>query len=135
MWFRFVTIISLKWSANILAVILLSTHVIPSAWSGYVRAIPLWFVSFVVAWIFSEWALRRVQPGRQEVALLLILWLMLSLSYQLLYGYISLGNVYSVINSLEMYIQFVLEICAVLLAAYAVRRRKVLSALGEGLAE
>ncbi len=135
MWLRFAAISSLKWIANILAIILLSTYVIPGSWSGYVRAIPLWFLSFVVAFVFAEWALYWVHPGRLEIIRLLSAWLVLSLSYQVLYGYISLGNVYSVIYSFDIYAQFILEVCAVLLAAYALRRHKILSLLDEGLAE
>lgn len=132
-WFRFIAIISLKWIANILSVIILSFYVIPQEWQGYTRAALFWFLSFVIAFVFAEWAMRRLLPGRRVVVLLLSLWLFLSLLYQMLYGYVSLENVYAVLNSFDTYIQFLLESIALVLAARSVRQQKLAQVAGEGM--
>jgi hypothetical protein len=121
--FRFIAISLLKWFVVLIVNMLLLQFVLPRAWTGYSLSASLWFVAFLISFFFAEWAFGKKFPHRHDVWKLLIVWMVISVTLQILHGIYVLGDVLYVINSPDFYVQYLLEILAILLAAQATRRR------------
>ncbi len=133
-WLRYAGIATVKWIANLILVSLTLRFLIPETFRGYVNAAPIWLLSFVLAFACAEWAFRRKLPGRSDVLVLAIVWLIVSYSLDVFQVLFTFGNIY-VLLSPELHVTTVLEILAIALAAFTTRRRKIEAALGEGMEE
>ena len=133
MWLRFTLISLLKWFAQLTASALIVRYVMPAGWSGYAISAPMWLVNFGLAFGFAEWAYRKTLPGRRETIRLLICWMVVTITLQLLFAQFFLGSVLYFTGSLEMYVQLLLEVLAILLAARVTRKRKMNKVLSEGI--
>jgi hypothetical protein len=133
MWLRYLIVSFFKWLVNLFAVSLLFMYVLPSTWGGYALSFPAWIVSFIVAFACAELAFGKELPGKRETLRLLAVWMVVSLTLQILYAWFFFGTVSPVVRSLDVYVQYVLEIFAIVLAAYLTRRRKIKWELGEGM--
>lgn len=133
MWLRFLAISFLKWMALNFLSILFFEYIAPSSWHGFVLAIPIWILSFAVAFGFAEWAFKTKFPERKTIATLLVIWMIVSYTLHILQAQFLMGSALFVINSIDIYVQYLLEILAILLAARTTKKRKILSLLGEGM--
>ena len=117
-WLRYAGIATVKWIANLILVSLTLRFLIPETFRGYVNAAPIWLLSFVLAFACAEWAFRRKLPGRSDVLVLAIVWLIVSYSLDVFQVLFTFGNIY-VLLSPELHVTTVLEILAIALAAGA----------------
>ncbi len=107
--------------------------VIPSDWSAMMQAAPIWIASFFLAFILAEWAFRGATPKKNTVALLLVNWLVVNLTLDILFAYYILGFAALAIKSPEHWVTYMMEIAAIFLAAYVTRRRSVRELMSEGI--
>ena len=94
-----------------------------------------WALAFLVAFVCAEWAFRKRLPEQRDIMLLLGIWMTVTITLQLLFAQFILGSVLFVINSPDIYIQYLMEIVAIFLSAKLTRKRKVRSVISEGLSE
>lgn len=132
MWLRYLGFSFLKWLVNLFVLSLLF-YALPHTWGGFILAVPAWIVSFIIAFAFAELAFGKELPGKRETVSLLVVWMLVSFTMQLLYSWFFLGTVAPVIISIDTYVQYVLEILAIVMAAYITRRRRIRFELGEGM--
>lgn len=132
---RYLVISFCKFVAHFMLTSLFMLYVLPRTWHGYAVSVPMWFVSFVIAFVFAELAFKTKMPGKNETALLLGIWMVVSLTLQIFLVVYLLGTVMPLINSFDVYIQYMLEALAILMSAYLTRRRKIKATFGEGLSE
>jgi hypothetical protein len=135
LWLRYLGISFLKWVVTYAATALLIVYVLPKNLSGYGLAAFAWLVAFGISFACAEWAFSIQIPGKRETAMLVAIWMVVTLSLFILYFWYFFGTVSPFIYSVDTYIQLLLELLAILLAAYLTRRRKIKAAFGEGLAE
>jgi hypothetical protein len=135
MWFRFVWISLLNWTTNLVIVMVLLRFILPDSLHGFVLAIIPWAISFVLAFAFAELAFRPKLPGKNEAAMLVILWLVIGYSLHILYATFILNNALVVLRAADLHITYAFEVAGILCAAYVTRRRKIKEVLGEGLSE
>ncbi len=126
-------IASLKWFTLHVLTAFLIKFILPESWHGFWISVPVWILAFAVAFGFAEWAFKLNIPDKKTMTALLIVWMIVSLTLQILQAQFILGSVLFVINSIDIYAQYILEILAIFLAARAVRKRKINSILGEGM--
>jgi hypothetical protein len=135
MWLRALLISALKWIAYIAASSVLLRFVLPDGWSGYALSFPLWVLAFVIAFVFAEWLFGARSADRRDTAIALGVWMAVTIVLQAILTAFVIGDVYVFLNSYDTYIQLLLEILAILLAARWMRMKRVHAVLGEGLAE
>jgi len=133
MWLRFFLISLARWVVDIVLVGFLLRLVIPDTWSGLATAVPIWVVSFLLAFAIAEWAFRRHIPTKHDIALLIVLWLVVGYALDILLAYFLIGSALVVAKSTDRHMTYLFEIGAILLAAYVTRRRKLKETLGEGM--
>lgn len=133
MWFRFLSIVSLKWVANVLAMLLLLRFLIPHAWTGFLKAAPIWVVSFVIAFLFAEWALATRLPNTKNLFQLILTWIVVSYLLNILGSVFLFQTARVALYGTDLHLTSVMELLAILLAASVIRRRKLQAVLGEGM--
>ncbi|MEK7115792.1 MAG: hypothetical protein AAB879_00165 [Patescibacteria group bacterium] len=133
--FRLVSIVILKWVVNLFAVLALLRFVIPPAWHGNLKAAPIWLVSFILAFLFAEWAFARRLHGKRSTVECIVLWVVVSYTLNIFASVVTFATARVAIYGTDLHITTLSEIAAILLAAHATRRRKIEMSLGEGMAE
>ena len=133
MWFKFFSISLIRWTLNMLVVAALLKYVIPSDWSGMATAAPIWVVSFFLAFALAEWAFRGASPKKNTVALLLVNWIVVNLTLDILFAYYVLGYAVIAVKSPDRWVTYMVEIAAIFLAAYVTRRRNIRELMSEGI--
>lgn len=131
MFLRFLIISVLRFITNILVIYVLYSFLLPSQMGETARLILTWLVLFITAFVFATWALAKKIPTRQQVLMLIAIWLAVSVSIFLIYGIFRSPRGAKVLIAPEILFQFVLEIGAILLAAFILKRRALKSELGE----
>jgi hypothetical protein len=111
----------------------LMKYVIPPDWSPMMIAAPIWVVSFFLAFALAEWAFRGAVPKKNTVALLIVNWLVVNLTLDILFAYYILGFAALAIKSTDHLVTYMIEIAAIFLAAYVTRRRHVHELMSEGI--
>jgi len=134
-WLRYLGVSFLKWVAVYAAVALVTQTIVPKTVSGYALAAVAWLVAFMVSFGFAEWAFITQIPGKQETVSLICIWMTVTLTIFIFYFWYFFGTVKPFLYSIDTYVQLLLELLAILLAAYLTRRRKIKATFGEGLAE
>jgi hypothetical protein len=135
MWFRFLVISVIKWFVFLIISSVLLQFVVPSSWSGYEIAAPMWLIAFLVAFAFAEWAFHRRMPEHSDTLLLFVIWMVVTLTLQLLHAQYVMGSILYVINSPDIYVQYLLEILAIFLASHLAHKRMMRGILSEGIEE
>jgi uncharacterized RDD family membrane protein YckC len=135
MWLRSISITFLAWLARLVLSAVVLQYVIPFPWSGYMVAVPMWVLAVAVVFAAAEWAFHAQLPGKRETVTFVVSWVGLTVVLQVMYSFFLFGTVLPFINSLEIYIQYVLEILTIVTVAYLARRRRVKDSLGEGMVE
>ncbi|MFH1620946.1 MAG: hypothetical protein ABIB04_02575 [Patescibacteria group bacterium] len=133
MFLRFLAIATLKWFTLHFLSALLIVFVLPASWQGFELSIPVWILSFAVAFGFAEWAFKLKIPDKKTISYFLIIWIIASFTLQILQAQFIMGSALYAINSIDMYVQYLLEIAAILLAARATTIRKFHSVMSEGM--
>ncbi|MEK7655806.1 MAG: hypothetical protein AAB386_03960 [Patescibacteria group bacterium] len=115
----------LKLTADFLAIMLLFSYVIPSSFGGIVLSIITWCVTFFIAFVFASWAFSKRSPSRRNVLTLIAVWLTVTVGGFAVFGMrFSLQGLWAVVST-ELLVQYVLEILAILFAAYRHKSRHV----------
>ena len=117
--------ISLLHACVSVAVILsLSLLILPKV-TGLTLGIPIWIMQFVVAFLFGSWAFSKSVPDLKAALIFLWIWLPVNLGVDGLY--LSVAGVWSkdFVLPIDLIIQTLLEIFAILLASYKIRRAKL----------
>lgn len=135
MWLRTIGISFLKWLANYFVTILLIVYLLPSDWHGYFIVIPMWILSFIVALTFAFWLFHPRLPTSRDTAIVIVIWLAVSWSIQVFHAFYYFGTLAPLIYGPDMYVQYLLEILAILGMSYYMRRKKIQATLGEGLVD
>lgn len=91
-----------------------------------------WLLAFILAFVFAVWCLGGKVPERRSVFLLISIWLAVNVSGYALYGILFSFRGAAAIVAPEILVQWVLEIAAIYLAVYRLKRRSVAAILGEG---
>ncbi len=130
---RLFSIVLLQWVTNLFAVLVLLQFVIPGSWQGNLKAVPIWLVSFLLAFLFAEWAFDKRLPERRDTIELILVWVVVSVTLNILGSVLVFKTARVALYGTDLHITMLFEIIAIVLAAHATRRRKILRALGEGM--
>ena len=133
MWLRFISISALKWVVMNCVIVLVSLYLIPRTWHGYAIIIPMWLITFACAFGFATWALSKRLPSWRDLGWLVVIWLVVSLILQNVYEQLLFGYALWFLRSLDLLLGFVIEILAIVLAFYFVRRNKIKASLPKGM--
>lgn len=133
MMFRFLSIVLLKWTANLLAVVLLLRFVVPGGWHGFLKAGPIWIASFIIAFLFAEWAFQKQLPSKRDLIQLVVIWIVVSYSLDIVGSVMVFDTARVALYGTDLHITMLFEVGAILAAAYVTRRRKIEKTLGEGM--
>ncbi len=133
MWFRLFSIIFLKWIANALAVFVSLRFFIPHAWQGFLKAAPIWALSFVIAFVFAKWAFAARFPTRRDLFSLMAMWVVVSYTLNIFGSVLLFQTARVALYGTDLHLASAWELLAILLAALLVRRQKLRAALGEGM--
>lgn len=115
--------------------VMLLRFILPDKTPVLIMSFGIWITAFIISLFFASWAFSSKLPGWRDSLALLLMRLLLSMSFWLSYGLIISVRGPWVLISPEILIQIAVECLAIPLAAYRIRRRKIRSALGEGMAE
>ncbi|MFA5936155.1 MAG: hypothetical protein WC787_04885 [Patescibacteria group bacterium] len=132
MWLRYLVISFLNLVMGLLTLVILLAYILPTDSPSLLLQAVGWMIGFAFAFIFSHWAFSKKIPDRKDALMLVVFHIAFFLLIYALYGILISDRGVGVIVSLELVIQLVLEVIAILLAAYHLRRRKLQSMLGEG---
>lgn len=133
MFFRFLFTSLTRWVLNMLLVVAMLKYIIPSEWPGMATAAPIWVMSFLLAFGLAEWAFRTIVPTKQSIAVLLLNWLIVNLTLDILFAYYIIGTAAAAVKSADHWVTYMVEIAAIFLAAYVTRRRNVREMMSEGI--
>ncbi|MFZ2804284.1 MAG: hypothetical protein WA001_03600 [Patescibacteria group bacterium] len=134
-WLRYLGIAFLDWVVTYVITGLVVHFIVPPTWTGYALSLVVWLIAFGVTFAFAEWAFRSRLPGKREMGVMLGIWMVVTVSLFILFFWYFLGTIGPFIYSVDSYVQLLLDIVAILLAGYLIRRRKIKEAFGEGLTE
>lgn len=135
MWLRTIGISFLKWLINYYLVVVMIVYALPADWHGYAITIPMWMLSLIVAFGFAYWLFHSHLPTSRDTAIVIVIWMVVSLTLQIFHAFYYMGTLAPLIYGPDMYVQYLLEIIAILSASYYLRRKKIQSTLGEGLVD
>lgn len=133
MWLRYFFLSGLKWFVQYFVVSFLTIFAVPIGLSGYLLSVPLWLVTFFIAFIFAEWVYSNHLPNNKNTAILIVIWMAVSLMLYIFLAYFILGSINYVINSIDIYVQLLLEVIAILLATKMIRKNRLSKVLSEGM--
>lgn len=132
MWLKYLIISFLRFLAGFIGLIMLYRFVIPIGSSVILVTGAAWLLAFLLAFIFAVWGLGDKAPDRQVVFLFIGIWLAVNVSGHALYGIFLSSRGISAIVAPEILAQWILEVAAIYLAVYRLKRRSVAAILGEG---
>ncbi|MBP9864006.1 hypothetical protein KBC54_00965 [Patescibacteria group bacterium] len=135
MWLRTIGVSFLNWIANYILVIFVIVYLLPNDWSGYANTIPMWIVSAFVAFGFAYWLFSSRLPSSRDTAAVIGIWMVVNATMQVFHAFYYLGSLAPLLYGPDIYVQYVLEIIAIMSASYYVRRKKMQSTFGEGLVD
>lgn len=135
MWLRTIGVSFLNWIANYILVIFVIVYLLPNDWSGYANTIPMWIVSALVAFGFAYWLFSSRLPSSRDTAAVIGIWMVVNATMQVFHAFYYLGSLAPLLYGPDIYVQYVLEIIAIMSASYYVRRKKMQSTFGEGLVD
>lgn len=131
-WVRFISIASLKWLANwFLVAIFLA--VVPRSIQGYGLAVCVWVLSFIIAFIFAQWAFSKRMPDRRDTIALCAVWAIVMIVFQSFWEFFQYGQLIFSFLSVDILGTIVFELIAVVLASSVTRRHRLRGAVGEGM--
>ena len=132
MWFRYLRISLLNVLMSLLALVLLLAYVIPHTLPAVAYQLIGWVIAFLVALAFSYWAFSKKIPERKDAIVLTAFHVFSFLLIYCAYGFVFSDHGVGVIFTIDFVVQLALEILAIFLVAYQLRRTKLRSMLGEG---
>ncbi|MFH1078280.1 MAG: hypothetical protein V1745_03315 [Patescibacteria group bacterium] len=132
MWFRFFLISFFKFLAS-MATIVVVIKILPDATPSVVILLLSWTIAFILAFVFASWALGTRLPIRKDIIMLVTIWLAIFATGFLTYGILLSVRGPRIIVSYEILVQLALEMGAMFLAVYSIRRRRFAAVLGEGM--
>ncbi len=135
MWLRTIGISFLKWIVSYFAVVFTIVYLLPSDWHGYAIVVPMWIVTSAVAGAFAYWLFHPHIPTSRTTAVTIGIWLVVSLSLQILHAFFYFGTLAPLIYGPDMYVQYLLEVIAVIGMRSYMRRKNIQSTLGEGMVD
>ena len=133
MWARYLGISLVKWIGIFFLTVMLTAYAAPAWLNGYWLSLPIWIIIFFAAYGFAYWALHIKLPVRRDVILLVVIWMAVTIVLEVSYEIMAVGQPVFILYSPDLYVQYLLEIIAILLAARVIRMRKLRSAAGEGM--
>ena len=133
-WLRYLGISILKWISIYVTMLLFVTYVAPSWLKGYWLALPMWALTLLIAYGFGYWALHFKIPARREIAILIGVWMVTTICIEIWYEILTIGRPVFLMHSIDLYVQYLIEIVGILLAARMIRAHKYRVVSGEGIA-
>jgi hypothetical protein len=133
MYLRSLCIAILHWLTSFFAIAVMLGFIFPQNASGWALNVPAWILAFLLSALFASWTFSPYLPGRREIFCVMIVWFLV-----LVTGYLGYGILFSLrgpflIFEWEFLIQIALQLSAVWLAGFRLRRRKLKEVLGEGM--
>lgn len=133
MYLRSLCIAILHWLISFFAIALMLGFILPSNASGWMLNVPAWILAFLLSALFASWAFSPYLPEPREIFFVIVLWFLV-----LVTGYLGYGILFSLRGPLlifewEFFVQIILQLVAVWLAGFRLRRRKLKEVLGEGM--
>ncbi|MBI4138950.1 hypothetical protein HY479_02255 [Candidatus Uhrbacteria bacterium] len=129
---RYLGISFLKFTADILVILVLYTLVLPETFPPLALSALTWVVMFTVAFVFASWAVAKRIPVRQDMLALVAVWLTVTVGGYLIYGILLSSRGPWAAVSPELLIQYAVELVAIFFAVWRRKRRHAESNLGEG---
>lgn len=115
------------------SILLMLMFVVPDWLSSLLTAISVWTIGFLVAFLFAQWAFAKRMPTKGDVILLASLHLFVAVLFYAIYGIFVSENGVLILFTPDFSIEIILEILAILLSAYRIKRLRMKSVLGEGM--
>jgi hypothetical protein len=91
-----------------------------------------WVIGFLFAAVFSYWVFLKKVPEKKDTILLVVFHVFLFLLLYSAYGLLFSIQGPSVVFTFDFMVQLALELLAILIVSYRVRRGRLQSMLGEG---
>jgi hypothetical protein len=133
MFLRTLGISIVKWIAVFFAVTVFTSYVAPKSLHGYWLALPIWVMVFAIAYGFAYWVFHIKIPSRRDLLLLIAIWMVVTICLEAFYEVMTIGQPVFLLYSPDIYVQYLLEIIAILVCAQRIRKEKMKSVSGEGL--
>jgi apolipoprotein N-acyltransferase len=132
MWFRYLTLSFLNTILALFALLGLLTFVVPASVPGIVFRLVGWVIGFIFSLGFSYWIFHTKVPTQKDTILLAVFHVVAFMLVYSAYGVLFSDFGASVVFTLDFMVQLGLELLAILLMSYRIRRTKLQSMLGEG---
>jgi len=134
MFFRYLGISIIKWIAVYTAILTFTMYVAPPGLRGNWLAIPIWIMVSAISYEFATWAMHIRIPTKRDLILLISIWMVVTICIEWFVESMAYGQPYFLLHDYQNYVQYLLEIVAILYAARVLRKKKLKRASGEGLA-
>lgn len=132
MWLRFLLVSFLNIVMGLFAIIVVLTYAIPEGLPSVAYRLISWVVAFILTLLFTFWAFHKHIPQQKDAIVLTAFHVVLFLLVYGAYGSTFLDRGTAAIFSLDFIVQLLVEVLAIQLIAYRMRRTKLQSMLGEG---
>lgn len=131
---RYLGISIIKWFGVFTVTLVFARYVAPDWMKGYALALPTWALISFVAYGFAFWAMHIKMPGKHEIITLLLVWIIVTFCLQAFFEIMAFGSPVFLLRSPDLYIQYLIEIASIMVAARVLRKRKMRAVSGEGIA-
>lgn len=115
----------LKFFATFYALFAVYQYVLPDWVAGNLLSVVTWFFMFLMCYGFATWALHPYAPSDRDMATLAIVWLAVTVLLLLWYGMFLSFRGSGILVEREIVIQLIVEIAAIILAGFMMRRRRL----------
>jgi hypothetical protein len=78
-----------------------------------------WAVAFGISFLFADWAFSVRTLSAKEMGIFIGIWMGITITLQLLYAQFLIGDVRYALNSIELYVQYLLELLAIFFGVFA----------------
>lgn len=123
----------LKWLANMTLIMVVFGYIFPNPFASWIELIMGLSISLVVAMVFGYWALRKTIPHGKDLAILVGLWLIMTVLMEMMLSYYSYFSPLFTVLRYEFAMQLFVEIIGVLALVLVLRRQRAYSNLAEGI--
>ncbi|MEO5927505.1 MAG: hypothetical protein ABIO72_02265 [Patescibacteria group bacterium] len=132
MWFRYLAFSFLNIVLELFGLVLFLAYVVPDSIPAWGYRLIGWVISFIFAVVFAYWAFAKKIPEKKDAILLVAFHVTMFLFVYSAYGMLFSDHGAGVIFTVDFMVQLGLEVLAIMLVSYRLRRSKLQSMLGEG---
>ena len=130
--YLYVLVPIVKWTFNLIAVMLLFGYVVPQI-NKWIDLGIGWVVSGLIAMLFSYWAFHRQLPTDRQLAVFIAFWVVITFVLDAILGFLAYPSFTYMVIHYEYAAQILFEIFGILLMARVMRRHRAYHEAVEGI--